>query len=292
MAENELTGKKQQMYYEYISDGALNSSQFEVAVLSEAHQRNLQQIINLIAQGDRILLGEIFRKRAATVVQGYRTEDLAFRAFRNEALEQYRNLFDLAARYTYLAAKSYDYETGLLGTEAGQAEIQRIVSSRSLGDLSGGTPQATVSTLGDSGLAGTLAMLQADFSVAEGRLGINNPDTNGTLFSLRQERFRMLKDPNITEDDTAWRQTLEQHIVSDLLADPDVAAHCMNIKKADGSAVPHRDPFSTTIESGKNFFELPLAGGDHKFSAPTSPPRSTPPAYCLRATSVWIPTPS
>ena len=46
-----------------------------------------------------------------------------FRTFRNEALEQYRSLFDLASRYTYLSAKSYDYETGLLGSTAGQAVI-------------------------------------------------------------------------------------------------------------------------------------------------------------------------
>ena len=270
IATNELEEGKQQLYYEYIQDWReLNSFQFEIASLAETHQRNLQKIIDLKADGDRILLErEIFRKRAATMVQGYRTTDLAFRAFRNEALEQYRTLFDLAARYSYLAAKSYDYETGLLGTPEGRAEIERVISSRALGDLTGGTPQATVSSLGDSGLAGTLARLQADFSVAEGRLGIKNPDNNGTLFSLRQELFRLLKDPNSTEDDTAWRQTLEQHMVSDLMADPDVAKQCMNIRKPDGSAVPGIIiPFSSTIEHGKNFFGLPLAGGDHKFSA-------------------------
>ena len=90
----------------------------------------------VIALGDRLQLErEIFRKRAAAVVQGYRTRDVAFRTFRNEALEQYRTLFDLAGRYTYLAAKSYDYETGLLGTPAGQEVFNRIVASRALGDL-------------------------------------------------------------------------------------------------------------------------------------------------------------
>ena len=52
---------------------------------------------------------ESYRQRAAAVIAGYRTRDLTFRTFRNEALEQYRTLFDLASRYTYLAAKSYDY---------------------------------------------------------------------------------------------------------------------------------------------------------------------------------------
>jgi hypothetical protein len=201
------------------------------------------------------------------VVQGYRTNDLTFRAFRDESLEQYRTLFDLASRYTYLAAKSYDYETGLLGTPQGQAVISKIVSSRALGDLTGGQPQATVSTLGDSGLAGTMAQLNADFSVAEGRLGINNPDTNGTLISLRQELFRLRNDPTVTDDDKAWQQTLEQHMVVDLMNDPDVAAQCLNIRKPDGSPVAGMViPFGSTIQHGKNFFGLPTAAGDHNFS--------------------------
>ena len=260
----------QQMLYEYVSDWRdITNHQYGIGQLSISHQRNLQNVLDLLAKGDRILLErEIFRKRAATQVQGYRTNDLTFRAFRNESLEQYRTLFDLASRYTYLAAKSYDYETGLLGSAQGQAVISKIVSSRALGDLTGDKPQATVSTLGDSGLAGTMAQIQADFSVAEGRLGINNPDTNGTLISLRQELFRILDNPAITSDDTAWRQTLEQHMVSDLMSDPDASALCRNLRKADGSKVPGIViPFGSTIEHGKNFFGLPTAGGDHLFSA-------------------------
>ena len=142
--------------------------------------------------------------------------------------------------------------------------MNAIVSSRALGDLTGGVPQATVSTLGDAGLAGTMARLQADWSVAKPRLGINNPDVNGTLFSLRRERFRL--SPS-TAEDTAWRQTLEQHIMSDVMADPDVAAAARNLRKPDGSAVPGIViPFSTTVQAGLNFFGLPLAAGDHAFS--------------------------
>ena len=240
----------------------------EVSQLLLKLQQATETVRTLMAQGERIQLErEIFRKRAATQVQGYRTNDLTFRVFRNESLEQYRTLFDLASRYTYLAAKSYDYETGLLGSAQGQAVISKIVSSRALGDLSGGKPQATVSTLGDSGLAGTMAQLQADFSVAKGRLGINNPDTNGTLISLRQGLFRILNNPAVTDDDKAWQQTLEQHMVSDLMGDPDVVAQCRNIRKPDGSKVAGIViPFSSTIQHGRNFFGLPTAAGDHNFS--------------------------
>ncbi len=241
---------------------------YEIIPLATNLQRANEKARTLIAEGQRIQdERELFRQRAAALIQGYRTKDLTFRTFRNEALEQYRSLFDLASRYTYLAAKSYDYETGLLGSATGRDAINRIVASRALGDLTGGTPQATVSTFGDAGLAGTMARIQADWAVAKGRLGINNPDQNGTLFSLRRELFRLLDDPTRTDDDAAWQQTLEQHIVSNLLADPDIAAQCRNIRKPDGSAIPGIViPFRTTIEHGQNFFGLPLAGGDNAFS--------------------------
>jgi hypothetical protein len=238
--------------------------------LTYAYATATQKIQNLRVAGETIRLRrETLRQRAAAVINGYRTKDLTFRTFRNEALVQYRTLFDLAGQYSYLAAKSYDYETGLLGTPQGQAVINRLVASRSLGDLTGGAPQATTSTLGDAGLAGTMAQLNADFAVAEGRLGINNPDHYNTLFSLRQELFRIL--PHVENEtvsaDEAWQQTLEQHIVPNVLSDPQVAAYCRGLKKADGSAIPgFIIPFSTTIEDGKNFFGLDLAAGDHAYS--------------------------
>ena len=43
---------------------------------------------------------------------------MAFRIFRNDAIQKYRAQFDLAARYVYLAATAYDYETNLLGRSA------------------------------------------------------------------------------------------------------------------------------------------------------------------------------
>ncbi len=235
--------------------------------LMAAYQSALAQVNNLVVDGETIRSRlQTLRQRAAAVINGYRTKDLTFRTFRNEALEQYRTLFDLASRYTYMAAKSYDYETGLLGSPAGQSVFARIVASRSLGDLTNGVPRSTASTLGDAGLAGSLAQLNADFSVAEGRLGLNNPDHYNTVFSLRQELYRILYNGDSSSAD-AWKQTLEQHIVPDVMADPNVAAYCRNIKKPDGTPVPgFIIPFSTTIQHGKNFFGLDYAAGDHNYS--------------------------
>ena len=273
--------EKQQLYEFEQLYRELLAAHFEVANLATDYQRSNEALRNVLVEGQNVLTDrESFRQRAAAGINGYRTKDLTFRTFRNEALEQYRTLYDLAGRYTYLAAKSYDYETGLLGTTAGQKTIANIVAARALGDLSGDQPQATVSTLGDSGLAGTLAQLNADFSVAKGRLGINNPDPYGTLFSLRAELFRIRTDAATTSDDDAWKQTLQQNIVTDLMADPDVARYCNNLKKPDGSRVPGIViSFGSTIEHLKNFFGLPLAAGDGAY---------TPGSFATKISSVGI----
>ena len=270
LAAINATYEDAQIVYEYeLLYRELVQSHFDIAAAALKFQRASEQVNKQIDNGTRLLAErEVFRQRAAAIVQGYRTRDVVFRTFRNEALEQYRSLFDLASRYTYLSAKSYDYETGLLGSTAGQAVLDNIVASRALGDLTGGVPQSTAGGTGDAGLAGAMARMQTDWSVAKSRLGINNPDQNGTLFSMRRELFRIRDDPAITTDDTAWRQQLEQSIVPNLLADPDVAALCRNLQKPDGSAVPGIIiPFRTAVQHGQNFFGLQLADGDHAFSA-------------------------
>jgi hypothetical protein len=259
-----------QIAYEYeLMFRELMSLRFEIGEAALKAQQAGEQVTKLIDEGNRVQAErEGFRKRAAARIQGYRTRDLTFRSFRSEALEQYRTLYDLAARYTFLAAKSYDYDTGLLGSTAGQSVLNAIVAARALGDLTGGVPRVTTGATGDAGLAGAMAKLQSDWSVAKFRLGINNPDQNGTLFSLRRELFRIRDDPSITSDDTQWSQTLQQNTVPNLMADPDVANYCRNLQKPDGSAVPGIIiPFRTAVQHGQNFFGLPLADGDHSFSA-------------------------
>ena len=220
-----------------------------------------------LARGYRLLEErEIFRKRSAAAIQGFRTRDAAFRNFRNEKLERYNTLFDLAARYTFLAAQAYDYETGLLGTNAGRSFVERIVSSRALGVVSGGKPQFAGSNAGDPGLSSTMAEMLADWSVLKGRLGFNNPDGYGTTVSLRGEKFRIRPG---TGGETDWRDVLNNHYIPNILEDPDIRRHAMQVEN-EGLAVPGIViPFSTTIATGRNLFGNPLMGGDSNFS-PTS----------------------
>jgi hypothetical protein len=198
------------------------------------------------------------------VIQGFRTRDAAFRVFRNEKLERYRTLFDLAARYALLAANAYDYETGLLQTDAGRAFVNRIIRARALGVVRAGEPQYAGSDTGDPGLSSALAELKADWDVLRGRLGFNNPDTYGTTVSLRTEHYRILSGP---DGDQAWRDRLQQSRRDNLLTDPDLARHCLQLGRSGDLPVPGLVlEFSTTVADGLNLFGQPLAAGDHAFS--------------------------
>jgi hypothetical protein len=146
--------------------------------------------------------------------------------------------------------------------------VDEIVGTYSLGDFDGTNP--IEAGAGDAGLASALANLRDEWEVVEGRLGFNNPDRNGTVFSLRQELFRIRTDQPTADDNTLWKQVLQQHVMSNVLNDPDVALHCLNIAKAKGGAVPGIViEFGTSIEQGLNFFGWPLAAGDHAYSQST-----------------------
>ena len=117
---------------------------------------------------------------------------------------------------------------------------------------------------GAVGLAGALAQLNADWSVAKARLGFNNPDNYRTTFSLRAENYRILSG---TAGDPGWRAILQAARRDNLLDDPDAARYCLNLGLSANLAVPGLIlEFSTTISPGYNFFGQPLAGGDSVFS--------------------------
>src|SRR5262249_18297235 len=206
----------------------------------------------------------VFRQRTAAVIQGFRTRDAAFRIFRNEKLERYKTLFDLASQYAFMAANAYDYQTGLLDTSRGRDFINHIVNPRALGVIADGQPQFAGSSTGDPGLSSALAEMNADWSVLRGRLGIKNPDAYGTLVSLRTENFRFAPGTN---GDVNWQTMLNQARKANLLDDPDVRRYCLQIDAGNGLPVPGLIvEFGTTIADGLNLFGRPLAAGDHYFS--------------------------
>jgi len=241
---------------------------YEVDVALRSYDQSKRDLQALRAKGDRIQKERlVFRQHAAALIQGYRTRDFAFRAFRDEALERYKGLFELAAKYTYLSARAYDYETGLLdadGNASASEFYEKIVQARALGLITDGQPQFAGSSTGDPGLSGVLAELAGDWSVAKTRLGFNNPDRYTTTISMRQEKFRILPGD---EGDLLWKDQMNSYLKANILDDPDVRRYCMQVGDVDGSAVPGLViPFSSTIATGVNFFGLPLAGADLQVS--------------------------
>lgn len=199
----------------------------------------------------------VFRKAAAAETQAYRYRDMTFRTFRNDALQKYRAQFDLAARYAYLAAAAYDYETNLLGSEngAGVQFLTEIVRQRCPGRMSGDEPM-----VGSHGLADSLATLRLNFEVLKGQLGFNNPQTETNRFSLRQGHFR------IQDDDKRWRGVLEKAYVSDLWDIPEFRRYCRPFAPEYEGAQPGLVfEFSSDVTFGHNYFGRPLMGGDSAY---------------------------
>lgn len=194
-------------------------------------------------------------RQAAGATQALRYQDMAFRVFRNDALQKYRASFDLAQKYTYLAAKAYDYETNLAATDPGSSQpmLQEIVRTRVIGDWFFGVTPAK------GGLGEQLVNLRGNYEVLKGRLGLNNPQVESSGFSLRTEQART--------DATGWRQLLQRSRHADLWEVPEFRRYCRPPRARSAGKVPGLViPFSTETVFGRNFFGKALAGGDTAFN--------------------------
>lgn len=226
----------------------------------------------LVDQGTRLIDERAaFNKRVAAATQRNRYQDRTFRVSRNHALQTYRSTFDVAARYAYLLAKAYDYETNLDPGHAGHpaAVIREIIEARSLGNFDG------ESRSGSGGLAESIAWLKSQYQLQKGQLGISNPQYESAELSLRTELFRILPaaedDPAAEDPDLLWRQTLERARVPDLWRISEFRNYCRPFAASQTVAgAPVAEPglvfrFSSRVVAGQNFFGKPLSGGDHAF---------------------------
>ncbi len=241
--------------------------------------QNLQQAAEMVAvveaEGERLLQERYsFRTKTAGDIQEYRYQDMAFRIFRNDALQKYRAQLDMAGMYTYLAAKAYDYETALLDTDskAGKQFLSEIVQQRSIGRVVGGEPMS------GSGLAGSLKQMWLNFQVLKPQMGFTNPQVETNRFSLREEMLRILGDE---DSNSAWQEALNQNYVEDLWSVPEFRRYCRPFA-SEGFAQPGLViPFSTTVTSGLNLFGWPLGPGDSYYSASNF-------ATKVRSVGVWF----
>ncbi len=249
----------------------------EVYQKREALEQLNQKYLTILAEGMRVYDQLIaFRRNGAAEIQEYRYQDMAFRIFRNDALQKYRASFDLAARYIYLAATAYDYETNLLGTDAqgGRQFLSSIVRERSIGQILNGEPVP-----GSRGLADPMGKMKLNFEVLKGRMGFNNPQVETNRFSLRKELYRLEDGP---EGDADWRRLLRDSVVDDLWTVPEFRRYARPF--APESAGPQPGlvmPFSTTVSFGLNYFGRELGPGDSAYDPTQFSTR-------IRAAGVWF----
>jgi len=239
-----------------------------------------EQYRALLDEGSRLIDERTaFNKRVAAATQLNRYQDMTFRVSRNHALQNYRSSFDLTARYVYLAAKAYDYETSLDDANAAspQGAMKKIVKARSAGDLSG-----------------QLGWLKTNYDALEGQLGVNNPQSEFGKISLRTEKFRIYPKDSIqgshpgaessgSPANYLWKQKLQSMRVDNLWEVSEFRQYCrpFDIMPEDGSEPGIVIRFGTDIKAGENFFGHLLSGGDHSYD---------PSVYAtkIRAAGIWF----
>lgn len=219
----------------------------------------------LVAQGLRLMeQRELFRRDIASRTTDQRYQDITFRVFRNDALQKYRASFDLAARYTYLAAKAFDYETGLLSDDSSdQSFFESLVQQRTLGYFAGGTTPVD----GFEGLSTPLARMRTTFDSVKGSYGFYSPLNEQMAFSLRREAMRIGFSP-VSATQAAWQEKLQSGRVVDLWQVPEFRRFCRPPRAESAGPIPGLVlRFSTMIDFGRNLFGWPLGPGDYAYDS-------------------------
>ena len=253
------------------------AARIEAYQLAETVRQSATRYQAALAAGQRLLQERLaFRRYTAGDIQDSRYQDMTFRIFRNDAVQKYRAQFDLAARYVYLAAIAYDYETQMLGTQNGSGRdfLTQIVRDRSLGVVQDGIP-----VVGQPGLSDSLGRLKQNFNVLKGQLGLTVPALEGNKFSLRSQMLRIAADES---GDEAWRNELKKARVADLWQVPEFRRYCRPFAPESAGAQPGLViRFGTTVTFGLNYFGWPLGGGDSSYD----------PTYYatkIRSAGVWF----
>ena len=225
-------------------------------------------------QNERTALNMMIASKA----QRNRYSDLVTRVSRNEANRKYQSALDNALRYTWLAARAYDYETSLSDGHpaAVTSLLEEIVKTRQLGLWVDGVPQA-----GGGGVASVLARLMGNYDSLKGQLGLNNPQRETGRLSLRTEMMRISSRTD-SASQANWKAALAGSRVDDLHAVPEFRQYCRPF--ADPAAGPQPGlviDFSTQINVGRNVFGNLLGAGDHAYSVSNF-------ATKIRSHAVWF----
>ncbi len=190
----------------------------EMAV-AETQARQAFAVVRKSFQQGKRLLDERDRNRRVQTdkLQNFRFRDMAFRTFRNQALEQYGAFFDLAARYVMLAGRAFAYEYN--ERDEVSEQMRRLHREQLLGTESAA----------DQGLQSIIARLdqkrqESDFLARLQKLSLF--DHGGDEFSLRKNLLGLAINPSEDTDERqfeknkAFRAFLESNIVQNLIDVP------------------------------------------------------------------------
>ncbi len=225
------------------------------------------------AEGDQLQIErERLRLQWSSDLSTRRYRNMMYQILRNDELQRYNETFETAARYCYLAARAYDYETGLLESDtthtAGRDFMTQIVKTRALGrfTLVNGSPGEPLGggSVGDPGLADILFRMNENWTVLNGRLGFNNPQNETDAFSLRYELFRKVP---AAAGDTAWRGVLQDAWRTNLRDMPEFQRYCLPFSPMAAVEPGFAIPFSSTVSFRKNYFGQDLDAGDNAFDS-------------------------
>jgi len=282
-AETDLILDTQQAQAQITFDEAQAVIDLQAQVRTEAGLRlslvqqanSLMQAVNTyqttLAQANQLLQQRlVYRQLTSGSLAEMRYGDLAFRIFRNDALQRYDTQFGLASRYVYLAAKAFDYEVNL--DSAGASDLATsVVAERNIGELENGVPSA-----GRNGLASILAQLKQNFEVLEPSLGLNNISSEQAQFSLRTEWQRIT-------NAASWTALLTSSVNSNLWDVPEFRQYCRPFAPEIAGPQPGivLSIPGTHITSGLNFFGKPLAPQDYSYDPSQFSTR-------IRSVAVWF----
>ena len=249
---------------------------------NNANEKRMQYA-KIVAEGKE-LQAERERQRiqwAADLSQS-RYRNMMFQILRNDELARYNQAFELAAKYVFLAAKAYDYETGMLKSDssnaAGSEFMSQIVKARALGRFAADGQPLVGGSEGDPGLADILCRMETNWDVLKGRLGFNNAQSDLDHFSLRKDLMGKTLDES---GDQAWRNVLASCWVENLKTHPAFAQYCQPFDPMEAKEPGFVIPFRTVIAARQDLFGNDLAGGSTAYS-------STYFATKLRGVGVWI----
>jgi len=242
-----------------------NLAREELIQSVQAYKTQLGTALRLVQERDR------FREKTLRDIRDYRHNSLTYRLFHNDAMQKYRAQFEMASRYAYLAAQTFDYETNLLGSgfhigrfDDVEEALEKIIQARSPGAIIGQNPA------GGSGLTGVLFELGTSFEALKSAIRI--PQAATREFSLRRSLLQI--PPAGAQNHEEWRTWLEERVV-DLRDFPDIRRLAQleeTIAADDDPGDPGVEPkglvieFPTGIANTSNFFLNESLGGDPGFS--------------------------